>query len=444
MKKYLISLIALSFLTFFSCEKVEVTSPFNIQDIKAKPPKGSFEWDIEFKSAEAGDIGQLDENTAVGTTIGTISATDVNPDDEFEYSISTQEIDGTSVNYFNLNTTTGVLELSNGEINYEAISGSKQVSVKIRITDDSPDQKSSDKEILIDIVDVNETPYFTNINSVPTYADENVDFAFDKIEWEDTDEGQNPSLSSSGPSWLEITSQGQMTGTPSTSDIGNNSFLLTITDGSIDAVAEVNIEVRSNSAPIFTNVNQIPSIIRVGCYDDNQSIVDLNWRDPDNSLSQFQGNDLVSFSHEGTESHEWLNINENGLIFCVTKPENSDAGDVPIRVSVTDNRPNASKTTDFDFTLELMANDPPEFINLGSFPENFAAGDTLEFDLNWEDINDDIINFNLIENINWISWDNSGNILCTPNQNHIGEYELIFEISDGCFSLSATRTLVIE
>ena len=81
---------------------------------------------------------------------------------------------------------------------------------------------------------------------------------------------------------------------------------------------------------------------------------------------------------------------------------------------------------------------------MGSFPENFAAGDTLEFDLNWEDINDDIINFNLIENINWISWDNSGNILCTPNQNHIGEYELIFEISDGCFSLSATRTLVIE
>ena len=53
-------------------------------------------------------------------------------------------------------------------------------------------------------------------------------------------------------------------------------------------------------------------------------------------------------------------------------------------------------------------------------------------------------NFNLTENINWISWDNSGNILCTPNQNHIGEYELIFEISDGCFSLSATRTLVIE
>ena len=111
-------------------------------------------------------------------------------------------------------------------------------------------------------------------------------------------------------------------------------------------------------------MNQIPSTIRVGCYDDNQSIVDLNWRDPDNSLSQFQGNDLVSFSHEGTESFDWLNINENGLIFCVTKPENSDAGDVPIRVSVSDNRPNASKTTDFDFTLELMANDPPEFINL--------------------------------------------------------------------------------
>ena len=84
MKNSLLFSIALMLLIFFGCEKVEVTSPFNIQDFEAKPPRGSFEWDIEFKSAEAGDIGQLDENTAVGTTIGTISATDENPDDEFE------------------------------------------------------------------------------------------------------------------------------------------------------------------------------------------------------------------------------------------------------------------------------------------------------------------------------------------------------------------------
>ena len=41
MKKYLISLIALSFLTFFSCEKVEVTSPFNIQDMKQSRQKAA-------------------------------------------------------------------------------------------------------------------------------------------------------------------------------------------------------------------------------------------------------------------------------------------------------------------------------------------------------------------------------------------------------------------
>ena len=50
-----------------------------------------------------------------------------------------------------------------------------------------------------------------------------------------------------------------MTGTPSTGDIGNNSFILTITDGDIDVQEEVNIEVRENFAPLFSSTSSIPS-----------------------------------------------------------------------------------------------------------------------------------------------------------------------------------------
>ena len=63
MKKSISSFITMLFLVLYSCEEIKVTSPFSIQDTNAEPPRGSFEWDIEFKSAEAGDIGKLDENT---------------------------------------------------------------------------------------------------------------------------------------------------------------------------------------------------------------------------------------------------------------------------------------------------------------------------------------------------------------------------------------------
>ena len=131
------------------------------------------------------------------------------------------------------------------------------------------------------------------------------------------DEGQTPTLTSQGPGWLTISNEGQMSGTPVVNDIGINSFTLTITDGEISVQEEVNIEIRENSAPVFSNTNSIPTLIRVGCYDDNDNLVDINWYDPNNNSSAFAGNDIVTFSHEGTESIDWLNYDneENGILF---------------------------------------------------------------------------------------------------------------------------------
>ena len=362
--------------------------------------------------------------------------------------ISSQQLDQTTINYFTLNENSGVLKLSNVNLNYEALSGSKRINLRIQITDDSPDKKSTDYEISIDVIDANEEPYFTNLSHIPIYADEYVDFSFDKIEWTDTDEGQNPTLVSTGPEWLIISDEGQMQGQPTTSDIGNNSFVLTINDNQllnpIEAIEEINIEVRENTAPIFTNINSIPTYIKVGCYDDNDLILDINWKDPDNNAQQFLGNDIVTFSHEGTELIDWLNIDENGRLFCVNKPENSDADIIPISIFLSDDRPNVSLTTLHSFYLELISNDAPEFVNLSNFPDSWVAGDTLEFDINWQDLNDDIINFSISQNLSWLTWDNSGNITATPDSNDIGSYDLNFNIDDDCYYVSILRTLTIE
>ena len=447
MKKIFITTLVISSILLNSCEDVNVALPGNTQDLDPKPPTGDIVWAI---AVDEDGRGLLEENSAAGITIGTLNATDPNPDDDFTYVISSQTMDGTSINYFILNSDSGYtnLELSNGSINFEALTGSKQVDVIIRVSDDSPEPQSNDFSLTIKIINVNETPIFLNLNQIPKYADEYIDYESPRIEWTDTDEGQNPTLSYSVlPGWLGIDTEGNIgsTSVPESNDVGNHEFLLTITDGEISVQEEINIEVRENLAPEFTNIVNIPTSIRVGCYDDNDNIVDLNWRDPNNLVSYPPG-DIVTFTHQGTEDVDWLNFDndDNGKLFCVRAPENEDAGTASITISLQDNRPNVALGIEYSFDLALVENDAPQFNNLGNFPSTWSPGDTLQFDVEWQDPNSDVINFSVSENYDWFLWDNSGNIIATPDSAHIGSYDLPFNINDGCYTLTATKTLTIE
>lgn len=449
MKKIFTTTLIISFILFNSCEDVNVALPGNTQDLDPKPPTGDIVWAV---AVDDEGRGLLDENSAAGITIGTLNATDPNPDDEFTYAISSQTMDGTSISYFILNSDSGYtnLELSNGSINFEALTGSKQVDVIIRVSDDSPEPQSNDFSLTIKIVNVNETPIFSNLSQIKRFADEYVDYESPRIEWTDTDEGDNPELTTSNlPGWLSIDSEGNIgsSSPPESGDVGNHEFLLKITDeGGITVQEEINIEVRENLAPEFTNLGSIPSAIRVGCYDDNDRIVDLNWNDPNNSTPYFNGNDIVAFTHQGLGSVEWLNFDndDEGKLFCVRAPENSDAGTIPITISLADNRPSNPLSTEFSFDLELIENDAPEFTNLGNFPNTISVGDTIYFDVEWQDPNSDAIDFSVTENYSWFIWDNSGNIEMRPTSSHVGEYDIPFNISDGCYTSTTIKTLTVE
>ena len=444
--KYNFILMSVIIIMVNRCEDVELALPGNNQDSKQVTPIGAINWSPTINVLS--DKAQLPENSASGLTLGTLNATDENPDDEFSYQIKSQSIEGSSVSYFILSSDSGnvSLVLNTNSINYEALSGSKEIDLIIAVTDDSPEPQTSDFSFKIEVTNVNESPYFSNLNSITPYADVEVGYEFDKVEWSDIDEGQNPTFTSQGPGWLTISNEGQMSGTPVVNDIGINSFTLTITDGEISVQEEVNIEVRENSAPVFSNTNSIPTLIRVGCYDDNDNLVDINWVDPNNSSLHFAGNDIVTFTHQGTESIEWLNFDneENGILFCVRAPENGDAGTSTIDLSLGDDRPNVPLTTEYSFELTLSANDAPEYANLSSFPETVTAGDTLNFDVNWQDPQEDQINFIVTESLSWFTWEGSGNIVAVPDSNDIGDYNLIFRISDGCYEVSAERTLTVQ
>ena len=425
-----------------SCEDVELALPGNTQGLDAVPPSGDIVWAID--TDVKGEKGYLEEKSASGKTIGTLNATDDNPDDVFTYSIKSQNIDNSGVNYFILTADSGNvnLVLNNGNLNYEALTGSREITVLITVTDDSPDNMTKDFSIKVEVINVNETPIFNNFNSLTRYADEYILYEFNKIEWSDTDDGQNPTLTHNGPSWLDITSEGLMSGTPQASDVGNNAYTITITDGEISVTENLTIEVRENIAPQFSNSSSIQTVLRVGCWDDNQTVVDLNWYDPNNTSPYFQGTDLVTFANE--ESIEWFNITSDGVFLCVNAPSNSDAGVSPVSLSLTDNRPNVPLSSVYSFDLTVTANDAPEFLNLNSFPSTISVGDTLEFDLDWQDPQEDVIDFDIVEYLGWLYADASGNITAIPQSNDLGEHTLEFKIDDGCYEVSAIKTLTVQ
>ena len=434
------------------CEKTVIAYPGNTQNTDPKAPEGAINWLID----NSENKGQLPENSASNLSIGVLNATDPNPDDEVSYVLDKQKIDGLDVNFFKIvvEDSTGIanLKTNTNDINFEAIGGSKEVDITIKVTDDSPAAQSSDFPVTVQIVDVNETPYYTNINEVVRYADENVEYNFNKVEWTDTDEGQNPTLTHSGPGWLNISSEGQMTGTPETGDIGNNSFVLTISDGAIDVQEEVNIEVRENLAPLFNNTSSIPQNIIVGCWNVNQELVDLSWYDPNNGTQNFAGNDVVSFSVD--ENVSWMNWSEDGKLFCYTAPENTDEGMSTVMIMLEDNRPNSSKTTEYQFDLTVIANDAPVFSNLSSFPSEMNSGDTLSFDIDWVDPNEDQTTFNLTVGIgsntystsqlSWISIDQSGLVTVIPGSNNSGDKTFTFSVSDECFTTQEQKSFTIQ
>jgi hypothetical protein len=432
----------LLYLFVLSCEDVELALPGNTQPLDPVAPSGDIVWAID--TDENGEKGYLEENSASGKTIGTLNATDGNPDDVFTYSIKSQKIDNSGVNYFILTADSGNvnLVLNNGNLNYEALTGSRIITVLITVTDDSPDNMTDDFEIKVEVINVNETPIFNNFNSLTRYADEYILYEFNKIEWSDTDDGQNPTLTHNGPSWLDITSEGLMSGTPQANDVGNNAYTITITDGEISVTENLTIEVRENIAPQFSNSSSIQTVLRVGCWDDNQTLVDLNWYDPNNTSPYFQGTDLVTFANE--ESIEWFNITSDGVFLCVNAPSNSDAGVSPVSLSLTDNRPNVPLSSVYSFDLTVTANDAPGFSNLNDFQSTISVGDTLDFDLDWQDPQEDQIVFIVTENLSWFTWDGSGNIVAIPSSNNIGDYNLIFTISDGCYEVIAERTLTVQ
>lgn len=162
-----------------------------------------------------GPIGII-ENSAIGTVVGQISATDADVADVITYSI----VGGTGASVFSINSTTGVITV-NGALNYEATTS---YTLDIRATDNGTGNLYDSETITINVLNLPE-------NTAPT-------------------------VNALGPiSIAENTANGTVIGTITGSDPESNTLTWSITAGNTDNIFAINAATGAIRVNSNTNLN---------------------------------------------------------------------------------------------------------------------------------------------------------------------------------------------
>jgi hypothetical protein len=145
-----------------------------------------------------------------------------------------------------------------------------------------------------------------------------------------------------GPAWLSVAPDGSLSGTPSNQDIGNNTFVVRVTESagmSNSATMYLNV----NGAPAFKNPDIVRASVNAGNAYSNSIAGEATDPNPGDTLN-----------YGKVSGPAWLIISVQGALSGT--PSNSDTGTNEFTVSATDSR-GLSATAN----LSINVNGPPSF-----------------------------------------------------------------------------------
>ena len=244
-------------------------------------------------------------------------------------------------------------------------------------------------------------------------------------------EGHMPVFSkTSGPAWLSVASDGTISGTPSSSDLGTNTFLLAVDDAiaTNSMTLKVVVDSSANGAPTWKRGNSYTTA------EDAEFIKYVSWMsnaDPDGDVRVFG---IVS-------GPEWLHVGPYNAKLYGT-PRQQDVGTVTAVVSVTDNL-NPVDVTNIVITVTNV-NDAPVFSNDpvdgGTAYTNAPYSGTLNGTATDED--GDAISYAKVSGPAWLSIASGGALSGTPGASDVGTNEWTVSATD-VHSASTTAVLRI-
>ncbi|MGC3992471.1 MAG: putative Ig domain-containing protein [Chthoniobacteraceae bacterium] len=158
------------------------------------------------------------------------------------------DVDGGTLTYTKVTGPTWLTVASNGALSgTPANSDVGMNTFVVRVTDSSG--ATDDATMYINVININDPPYWTTTPITGNVVTQNQTYSGMTLSGDATDPdlpyGDSITYSkASGPSWLTVGSDGTLSGTPSASDVGANTFTVRVTDAAgLFADATLNITV---------------------------------------------------------------------------------------------------------------------------------------------------------------------------------------------------------
>ena len=226
----------------------------------------------------------------------------------------------------------------------------------------------------------------------------------------------------SGPAWLNVASNGALSGTPANSDVGASGFTVRVTDPvglSDDAVLNITVA-NVNDAPVFA-ANPI-----TGAATTEGSVYGGSLA---GSASDVDAGDTLAFSK--VSGPAWLNVAANGTLSGI--PGNGDVGANSFVVRVTD-ASNASADAAYNVTVAFL-NDAPVFagnpLDGGSAVAAAAYGGNLApFASDSDAVHGDTISFSKTSGPTWLTVAANGTLGGTPAPGNLGVNSFVVRVTD--------------
>jgi hypothetical protein len=224
----------------------------------------------------------------------------------------------------------------------------------------------------------------------------------------------------SGPAWLNVASDGTLSGTPSNADVGLNAFTVQVdaTGGSDTATLNITV-VNVNDAPTFTAdpINE-PNATEDAAYSDTIA----------GSATDVDVGDTLTYSK--VSGPAWLSVAANGALSGT--PSNSDAGLNAFTVEVADGNGGTDQAA-LNITVDNV-NDAPIFtadpINEPNATEDAAYSDTIAGSATDVDAGD-TLTYSKVSGPAWLSVAANGALSGTPSNSDVGANAFTVEVADG-------------
>ncbi len=364
----------------------------------------------------------VDENSANGTVVGQVVATDGNVGQTLTYSI----VSGNDLGFFALSSDGEITVADNTNLDYEQHTS---VDLVVRVTDNGSPVLSTDATMTININDVNEPPVFTSADNASLNHNQTLSVTLT------ADDPENDSLTFSGnslPSWVNVAGD-QLVITPSYANIGTHQVELVVSDGTNQVTQQFTITVNeANVNPVINNQTFVVDensanntvIGQVAATDENvgQSL----------TYSIVSGNDLGIFalSNDG----QITVANNTNLDY-----EQHTSVDLVVRVT-DDGTPALSSEADVIININDI-NEAPIFTSADIV--NLNHDQTLTHTLTATDPENDSLIFLGNSLPSWVSL-NGDQLEITPSYANIGTHQVELVVSDGTNQVAQQLTIVVN